>query len=171
MRTSLFATIGILLVLLFCVSPSPRAAELDEHLAPLQPLLDTDWVGGYVGEGAGDLVIRLRFEAILDGQVVRYDRRAPEANFSAVTHFFWHPVRETICFLTLMNREIAEEGTVDVREGDLVLQGQSFQANGVVEFETTLELDGGLLRDTFRGERDGNAVGGHVQEFTAEKSR
>ena len=60
-------------------SSASNSAELDEHLSFLEPLIGTNWEGGYTGEDAPDLVITLRFELILDGKVVKYSRAAASA--------------------------------------------------------------------------------------------
>ena len=54
----------------------PDVAELDPHLRFLEPLIGHQWEGGYVGEGASDLVISLSFEAVLEGKAVKYTRSA-----------------------------------------------------------------------------------------------
>ena len=49
-----------LLILLAPVS-SVSAAELDEHLQFLEPLIGKEWVGGYIGSESSDIQIVLRF--------------------------------------------------------------------------------------------------------------
>ncbi len=149
------------------ISPS-AAVELDEHLGFLQPLIGTDWVGGYVGPDAPDLEISLRFEPILDGRAVAYAREAEAAEFSALTHFYWSPDRGEVLFLSLNNRGMVEEGIAEFEGGGVVLRGESHRTDGSTEFETTLEIvEGGTLRDTFLRRKNGEWVQGHVQEFVA----
>ena len=47
--------ISLLIVLTLVVSS--LAAELDEHLEFLEPLLGKEWVGGYVGSESSDIEI------------------------------------------------------------------------------------------------------------------
>ena len=157
---------AVLFVVACMYSPSSSAQELDEHLSFLQPLLGRDWVGGYVGEGAPDLEIVLRFEPILDGNAVRYTREAAGADFASVIHFYWDASRREVRFLNLNNRGILAEGVADVAEDKVVLRGQSHAGDRTVEFETTLEIDGqGTLRDTYLRMQGGEWVTGHIQEF------
>ncbi|HAK56760.1 MAG TPA: hypothetical protein DCP38_14935 [Acidobacteria bacterium] len=160
---------GVLLTLLGLFSPSSsHAATLDEHLAFLQPLIGTQWVGGFVGEAAPDLEITLRFEEILDGRAVRYTRDVPAASFSAETLFYWSSEGRTVRFLNLNNNGITGEGVVEFVDGQIVITGTSYRPEGNVEFTTLLEMDAdGTLRDIFTGTQDGESVPGHAQEFGA----
>jgi hypothetical protein len=168
MRPSVAVPVIALLALLPALAPSALAADLDEHLRFLEPLIGREWVGGYVGPGSGDLRIVLRFEPILDGCVVRYSREAEAAEFSAVTHFYWIPGRGQVRFLSLNNKRISEEGLVEVVDGSIVLRGKSYRPDRTVEFETTLAFTAdGALRDTFRRLEGDARIVGHVQEFVA----
>jgi len=80
-------SIVVVFVFLAIISSSSLAAELDEPLLFLQPLIGPDWVGGYVGTEAPELEILLCFEQILDGKAVRYTREADATDFAGVTHF------------------------------------------------------------------------------------
>jgi hypothetical protein len=159
---------GCMTLLLSLIPPhsTPQAGTLDEHLRFLEPLLGTEWVGGYVGPEAPALEIVLGFSVMLDGRVVEYVREAAEADFSSVTQFFWNPAREEICFLSLDNRGTVGEGVVSVVEGKIVLLGQSHRSDGTIEFKTTWEVDAnGNLTDTFQRMEDGRWVQGHLQQF------
>jgi len=146
------------------------AAELEEHLHFLQPLMSTDWVGGYVGPDAPDIEILLLFEQLLDGKAVRYTRTAEAANFEAVTHFFWNQERSEVLFLNLNNRGIVGEGVAKFEDGAVVLHGKSYWPDRTEEFKTTLSIGAtGTLKDTFIRKEDGEWVPGHVQEFAARK--
>ncbi len=146
------------------------AAGLDENLHFLQPLMDRDWAGGYVGENAPDIEILLRFEQILDGKAVRYTRKAEAANFEAVTHFYWHPQRGEVLFISLNNRGIVEEGVANLEDGNVILLGISHWQDRTIEFKTTLNIGAtGTLTDTLIRKEDGEWVEGHFQEFTADE--
>lgn len=139
-------------LLVLTILPAPAAvAELDEHLAFLAPLVGPTWEGGYVGEGAPDLVIRRRLEPILAGQAVRYVREAPAVEFYAETRFYWSPDRREVRFVSLNSRGIVDEW-----------------ADGSRESETVLHLDDrGTLTDTFTRLENGEWVRGHFQKFVA----
>ena len=161
-------SIVVVLAFLTLLSSSSLAADLAEHLSFLQPLIGTDWVGGYVGADAPDLEILLRFEPILDGTGVRYIREAAAADFASVTHFYWSPNRGEVSFLNLNNRGSVSEGVVTSEGGNIVLRGSSHRSDGTVEFKTTLSIDAtNTLNDTFMRKKDGEWVPGHVQEFVA----
>ena len=164
-------TIVVVLAWLALFSSSSLAAELTEHLSFLQPLIGTDWVGGYVGAEAPDLEITLRFEPILDGKAVRYIREAAAADFAGVTHFYWSPNRGEACFINLNNRGIVDEGVVASEGGNIVLRGHSHRSDGSVEFKITLSIDAtNTLIDTFMRKKANEWVLGHVQEFIAKES-
>lgn len=154
------------LAMMMLISVNSFSMELDEHLEFLGPFLAKDWVGGFVGEDAPDLEISLLFEVILDGRVVRYSREANEADFASVTHFYWNPETAEVCFLSLNNRGIVEEGTV-MADGDrVVLHGSSHRPDMTVEFKTALTLDAeGTLRDSFWRKKGEEWIQGHIQEF------
>lgn len=157
------------LAVLFPLSSSP-AGELDEHLQFLEPLIDKVWVGGYAGSGSPGIEIVLSFEKILDGRAVRYVRKADAADFSGLTQFFWNPSRGEVCFISLNNKGIVEEGVVSVADGRIVLRGKSYRPDKTIEFKTTLEIDPkGTLRDTFQRMEGSEWVQGHLQEFVAEE--
>ena len=166
MRRNIEWLLFVFVALLLSFSTSTQAAELEEHLLLLQPLIGVEWVGGYVGPEAPDLEISLSFEPILDGKAVRYTREAPAANFTAVTHFYWNTNCGELCFLNLNNRGIVEEGIVTIEGDGLVLHGSSHWSDRTIEFRTTLKIDaGGKLSDTFIRKEDGEWVQGHFQEF------
>jgi hypothetical protein len=163
-------SVVMLLFLTISLPSSLPAAELDEHLRFLEPLMGKEWVGGYVGSEAPDIQIALRFDQILDGKVVRYVREAKAADFSGLTHFFWNPGRGEVCFISLNNRGIVGEGVVNAADGTITLHGQSHRPDKTTEFKTTLEIDAkGTLRDTFLRMESGEWVHGHLQEYVAKE--
>ncbi|MBN2171214.1 MAG: hypothetical protein JW819_07845 [Candidatus Krumholzibacteriota bacterium] len=85
-----------------------------------------------------------------------------------MTHFYWHTGRDTLCFLTLINKDIVEEGVVAAEERGIVLHGTSHRPDGTVTYRTVLSLDGkGTLTDIFYRVGDGREIRGHVQEYVA----
>ena len=170
MSRSVNRAIVLVLASLASVSSYSVAAELGEHLRILDPLLETDWVGKYVGPDAPDLEISLCFERILNGKAVRYFREAKGADFSSLTHFYWSPDLGELRYLSLNNRGIVEEGVVQSGDGAVILRGRSHWSDTTVETETTLRLETtGVLRDTFMRKKNGEWVRGHVQEFIAKE--
>lgn len=160
----------MLLALLSALSFSAFANELNENLQFLQPLMEEQWVGGFVGSESSDIQITLRFEQILGGSTVRYVREVEGVDFSGLTLLYWHPGRKQACFTSLNTRGIVGEGTVLAEGGTIVLQGMSYWPDKTTEFQTTLEIDSqGTLRDTFRRMDAGEWVMGHIQEFVGEK--
>lgn len=157
-----------LIAALLSLSSSSLASGLDEHLRALEPLTGKEWIGGYVGSDSPDIEIVLRFEQILGGRAVRYIREVEAADFSGLTHFYWNPGREEICFISLYNRDIVAEGVVSMENGGIVLRGLSHRPGTTTEFKTILNIDSkGILRDTFLRMEDGKWVQGHIQEFVA----
>ena len=156
----------VTLAFLAMASSYSMAADLDENLQLLQPLMGKDWVGGYVGPDAPDIEILLNFEQILGGKAVKYTRKAEAANFEAVTHFYWIQEKGEVHFINLNNRGIVEEGVAKVVEGTLVLYGKSYWTDRTMEFKTTWSIDSeGTLTDTYTRMENGEWVPGHVQEF------
>ncbi len=162
------STVLRLTAVVAALATASSAAELDEHLGFLEPLIGPVWVGGYVGEDAPDLVITMGFEPILDGRAVRCVRQAEGADYSASTRIYWHPGREEVCFVSVDNRGTVAEGIVSAEDGRIVLQGKSHRPDGVTEYETRWEIDvQGTLRDIFLRRQGDEWVQGHVQEFVA----
>ena len=156
--------ISLLIVLGLVVSS--LAAELDEHLQFLEPLLGKEWVGGYVGSESSDIEIVLLFEPILDGHAVKYIRNVEATEFSGLTQFYWNPGSGDVRFISLNNRGIVGEGVVSQEDGRIVLHGESYRQDQTTEFKTILAIDAkGTLRDTFLRMEDGEWVQGHLQEF------
>jgi hypothetical protein len=146
------------------------AVELDEHLQFLEPLIGKEWIGGYVGSESPDVQIVLRFEQVLGGRVVRYTRQVEALDFSGLTQFYWNPGRDEVCFISLYNRGIVEEGIVSAENGKIILHGKSHRPDKTTEFKTILEIDPkGTLRDTFLRMEGGEWVQGHIQEFVAKQ--
>jgi hypothetical protein len=165
------AIVGIALLssMFWCSSPA-LATELDEHLEFLKPLMGKEWVGGFVGSGSPDIQIRLLFEQVLGGNAVRYVREAEAVGYSALTHIYWNPGRQEVCFLSLNNKGTVDEGVVNVEDGRIVLRGKSHRDDETIEFKTTWEIDPkGTLRDTFLRMEGNEWVRGHLQEFVTEK--
>jgi len=161
---------GCAIALLILLGPvlSSSAAELDEHLEFLKPLIGKEWVGGFVGSESSDIQIVLRFEQVLDGRAVRYVREVEAADFSGLTQFYWNPGRGEVCFISLNNRGIVGEGVVSTVDGKIVLLGKSHRQDKTTEFKTILEIDPkGTLRDTFLRMENSEWVQGHLQEFVA----
>jgi hypothetical protein len=161
---------AIALLILLVPVTSSSAGELEEHLQFLEPLIGKEWVGGYVGSESPDMQIVLRFEQVLDGRAVRYVREVEAADFSGLTQFYWNPGRAEVCFISLNNRGIVEEGVVKAENGRIVLHGKSHREDKTTEFKTTLEIDAnGTLRDTFLRVDGSEWVQGHLQEFVAKE--
>jgi hypothetical protein len=159
--------VALLALLGLLASPS-HAAELDEHLLFLTPLIGKVWVGSFAGSDSPDIRIVLGFEQVLGGKSVRYVREAEAARYSAATNFYWNPSREAVCFLSLNNRGIVGEGVVSAEEGKIVLRGMSHWPDRTIDFRTTFEIDAiGILRDTYIRMEAGEWVPGHVQVFVA----
>jgi hypothetical protein len=170
MRLVAARNVSALLLLFASLSPSSLAAELDEHLQFLGPLIGKEWLGGYVGSESSDIQIALRFEQVLGGSAVRYVREVEAAGFSGLTHFYWNPGRREVCFISLNNRGIVGEGVVNAESGRIVLRGKSYRSDNTIEFKTTLEIDPkGTLTDTFLRKESGEWVQGHLQQFVAKQ--
>ena len=170
MKSASSLTILIVLPLMVAYSSMPESAELDEHLRFLEPLIGPEWVGGYVGEDAPDIVITLSFEPILEGKAVRYTREAAAVGFVSEAHFYWSPNRDEVLFINLNNRGMVGEGVVKSEGENVVLRGESHSLDGTVGFKTLLHIDAtGVLRDTYMRNEDGQWVQGHYQEFVARK--
>jgi len=170
MRAGITLSSGLVILAVAALAITSSAAELDERLGFLEPLIGPVWVGGYVGEDAPDLVITMGFEPILDGRAVRCVRQAEGADYSASTRIYWHPGREEVRFVSLDNRGMVAEGIVSVEDGRIVLQGKNHRPDGMTEYETRWEIDPqGTLRDTFLRRQGDELVQGHLQEFTAKE--
>lgn len=151
-------------LLLVILSGLTLAAELDEHLIILEPLMETQWLGGYIDDQ--DIQIQLDFTSILNGKAIQYVRKAESVNYSAITHFYWDPDLNELCFVALNSRGIVEKGSVKTEAGKIILSGTSAWSDRTMTIKTILEIDShGKLKDSFYRMERGQWTLGHVQEF------
>ncbi len=140
------------------------ANELGEHLVILEPLIETQWVGGYVNDQS--IQIKLDFKSILDGKAIQYLRKAEILNYSATTHFYWDLGLEALRFLTLDSRGNTGEGIVTSKKGSFILSGKNKGSNGTAVFRTVWDITpDGRLKDTYYRQKNETWVLGHEQEF------
>ena len=166
MKPSISRWVTSISLSLAVLSSFSHPAELDDRLAFLEPLIGTEWAGGYVGTDAPDIRICLRFEPVLDGKAVRYLRVAEAVNFSMETYIFWNPSSQEVRFFNLDNRGGVGEGIVELRENRITLHRQDRHSSRNTESKTTFEIDReGTLKDTFVRMQGGDWVLGHHQEF------
>ena len=165
-KQKLILITALLLSFTSVISLAADTPQLDEHLQFLQPLMEHEWKGGYADGDNSGVVIFLKFESVVGGKGVRYNREAPALNNVTETHFYWHPEKKEVCFISLNSRGFVSEGTAWAEDGSIILQSKSYSATDMREFKTIWKLNSeGKLTDTFFRKENGEWIQGHIQEF------
>jgi hypothetical protein len=139
---------------------------LDDKLAFLEPLLAHDWTGAFVGDDAPDLVIKMHWEAMVDGKAVRYTRIADAVDFHAETFFYVDPQADLVSYFGFDSKGNVTGGTVEARGDSVVITGTSHRPDRTVEYENVFViLPDGRVRDIFTPLNLDPGARGHVQEF------
>ena len=160
--------IGVFSLALICVEAQPQ--ELDSTLQYLAPLLGQTWVGHYVDSPEdAHLEHIVRWEAILDGKVVKKVKAVPAVDFCEVSLYYWDTEAEQVSLMSLTNRGQHTHGTVRLDDARIVMNGDRPDGRSfVLSFEI---LADGRLRDKFFNVIEGDLQQGHLIEYTAEAGR
>lgn len=150
-------------------SAPARAGLLDNRLAILQPLIDREWVGHYVGSADSSLTHKVHWETILDGKAVKKTKSVPDADFEGHTFFFWDESKGAVAFLSLNNRGRVSWGVLGESQGRVVEHGIHVAEGDTTEYKLSFEvLPDGRLRDVFERMVDGAWREGHIIEYRAQ---
>ena len=161
--------VALLSLLVLLCSPS-HDDELDMHLRFLEPLLNKQWVGGFVGSEHPNMKIVRRFEWMRADSVVQCAREVKTAGFWELMHIRWDPARGEVSYLSENNSGMFEQGVVQAKEGRIIFHGENFCSSSTFEFQTTLEIaPHGTLRETRAYMKDGKWVQLYTQEFVAKR--
>jgi hypothetical protein len=171
MKAKYIASSVIALPILLLVASVGFSQELDEHLLMLQPLTGFTWGGHFVESSDSGLVHVVRWEPILNGNVIRSTKEVTALNFRMETLYYWDWEKETISFLQLTSRGIFSRGTVALAENRITLLGRGIRPDGISEFKQTFEIrPDGTLQDCFYRRDDGEWVQGHQIVYTRQEN-
>ena len=132
------ARVAVVFALGLAVAASAQA-PIDE-LAVFEPFANSTWVGRFQDPRAPRVDHVIEWNAILDGQVVRWTKYVEALGFSMETTFYWDWEIAAVSFVQLASNGSHAQG-VAMAEGDrLVLLGVSAQPLGSVEFRQTFEI-------------------------------
>lgn len=124
--------------------------ELVGPLASFEPLVGTSWIGRFTSSPTPPFDHRIEWEAILDGQVVRWAKRVEAVGFAMETYFYWDAELGAVAFTQLTSNGIHGKGVVEFDDGVIALVGVAMQTWGLVEFRQTFEiLSDGTLEDRY----------------------
>lgn len=170
MEARCLAPSAVALAVGLLVTSLGSSQELDEHLLLLEPFIGVTWVGHFVESPDSGLVQIVRWEAVLNGAVIKSTKEVTTLNFRMETLYFWDWEKEEISFLQLTTRGIFSRGTVAVAEGKVTLSGRNIRPQSVSEFKQTFEIQAdGTLHDYFYQRAGGEWELGHRIVYTKQQ--
>jgi len=132
------ALVAVMFALGLGVAASAQAPI--EELAIFVPFAKSEWAGRFQDPRAPQVDHVIEWNAILDGQAVRWTKSVEALGFSMETTFSWDWEIAAVSFVQLASNGSHAQG-VAMAEGDrLVLVGVSAQPLGPVEFRQTFEI-------------------------------
>lgn len=129
--------------------PGNRAAEdlpLDEHLAPLKPLLGKTWRGEFKNSTPEKSQVDVaRWERALNGKAIRVLHSINDGVYGGETLIFYDAAKKQVVFFYFTTAGFNTIGTMTLSDGKLTsVETISGNANGVTEVRGTgtLRADG-----------------------------
>jgi hypothetical protein len=146
-----------------------HAVELDPRLAPLAPLVGKTWRGEMSAPGAARKVVDVqRFEAALNGRVVRSLHSINDGEYGGETLFVWDDDKKAIVYTYFTTAGFYTTGSLEQGKG--VLQFHEHvrgTAAGVREVRATSRLlPDGRLHVKSSHLKDGKWVDGHEVSYS-----
>jgi hypothetical protein len=140
---------GILLTAtLLAGAAGAGAADMNEHLAPLAPLLGKTWRGTVSPPGAAKPSVDVsRFELALNGQAVRNRHSIDDGAYGGETFIVWEEEKQSLVYYYFTTAGFYTTGTLRVEDGAIVShEVVKGAAGGVAEVkaESRLLPDGRL---------------------------
>ncbi len=144
------STAAIALAAAVALAVFAMGQQLVAPLAAFEPLVGTSWIGRFTSSPAPPFDHLIEWEAILDGQVIRWSKRVEAVGFAMETFFYWDRELEAVAFTQLTSNGIHGKGVAEIEDGMIVLVGVAMQTWGSVEFRQTFEfMPDGTLEDRY----------------------
>ena len=137
-------------------------------LSIFKDFIGKKWIGHYQNSDDSLLVHTIKWEYDLNRNVVKEIKVVPEVNFYCETYYYWDHEADQISYLSLMNKEMINKGTLIMNNGKLELSGKTFFHNGFQENKKTYEItEDGKLKDFFFRKSKGKWKLGHFIQYTS----
>jgi hypothetical protein len=113
---------GILLTAtLLAGAAGAGAADMNEHLAPLAPLLGKTWRGTVSPPGAAKPSVDVsRFELALNGQAVRNRHSIDDGAYGGETFIVWEEEKQSLVYYYFTTAGFYTTGTLRAEDGAIV---------------------------------------------------
>jgi hypothetical protein len=140
MRSS-HATTLLAAAVLAC-APGAAAAGMNEHLAPLAPLLGKTWKGTVSPPGATKPAVDVsRFELALNGQAVRNRHSIDDGAYGGETFIVWEEEKRSLVYYYFTTAGFYTTGTMRAQDGAIVShEVVKGKAGGITEVKATSRL-------------------------------
>jgi hypothetical protein len=146
---------------------SSFSQTLNEKLKFLEPMLGNIWEGEMKSpDGTKSFKVTLSYEAIWNGEVIKFSRYNPELKYFTEGYIYWDDETSKVTFFSVSSRGGASMADITIEEGKITLKGQLTMRDKTFDYKNTFEFtpDGKMIDRWFQ-----NAFGpwqsGHVIEF------
>ena len=140
---------------------------LNENLMILKPMLCKNWIGDMKSpDGKQTFKVSLSYEAIWNGEAIKFSRSIPERNGFSEGYFYWDVNEKKIISLSISNRGGAMKAEVSIEDGKITLKGVATIQNRTFDYKNTFEFSSdGKMIDRWFQNASGQWSPGHVIEF------
>jgi hypothetical protein len=157
------------LLLLVSLAVPAAAAEPDEHLQILAPLVGERWVGHFHNREDGPQLV-FHWEVILDGHAVRGLRLVPDRTFRGESTFYWDERQQKVAYLSLTNNGYVSHGTVVLENDRIIVEGNQTGPEGERRVRATFWIDAeGRLHNQLHNWENGKWEPAHTTLFERER--
>jgi len=108
-------------VLVLSVVAAAREVELEEHLKPFEFLLGNTWKGTFSDSTPENPMVDVaRWEAILDGKVLRGSHSLNQGSYAGETMLIWDAKKNSLVYFYFTNAGFYTQGTMKLEKGRIV---------------------------------------------------
>ena len=164
-RTAKVGFIALVVSALFWTGSAmaSESGSLDEHLAPLRPLLAKTWRGEFKDSKTDHPTVDVsRWERALNGKAIRIVHSINDGEYGGESLVFWDATQKEIRYYYFTTAGFYTTGTALVSDGKFVaVEKVTGNTNGITEVRSTREVraDGTMLsKATYL--KDGQETGG-----------
>ena len=108
-------------VLVLSAVAAARDVELEEHLKPFEFLLGQTWKGTFSNSTPENPMVDVaRWEAILDGKVLRGSHSLNQGQYAGETMLIWDANKNSLVYFYFTNAGFYTQGTMKLEKGAIV---------------------------------------------------
>lgn len=149
--------------LVFAGTLSAAEPRLDEHLAPLQPLVGKTWKGEFKNSTKEKPIFDVsRWEITLKGKAIRTTHSVNDGSYGGETIIMWDPAKKSLVAFYFTTAGFFTESTFEWKDGKLYTREKVRGAQpGVSEVEAVTEIEDGKMHVKSRYLKGDTWVDGH----------